>query len=302
MHVADVLRETMAALEPAARARGVDLVLDAAAPALGEPVLGDATRLRQILANLVHNAIKFTDRGGRVKLVADASAQAGNLHLACTVEDNGIGIEPDQLRRVFEPFEQADRSTTRRFGGTGLGLAIVRRLLDLMHGTIEVDSQPGQGSRFRVHVTFPLAEAEVAHANPTATTQARDLSRLRVLVAEDNPTNQIVEQALLQSLGIVRVTVAENGQEAVDIALREPQDLILMDCFMPVMDGYEATRVLRRSGVKVPIIALTANVLPEDRAALFDAGMVDCVPKPIDLEQLRRVIERYVVDARETSG
>jgi CheY-like chemotaxis protein len=246
-----------------------------------------------VLTNLVHNAIKFTRPGGRVDLKAGAEVHGGELRLEFVVSDSGVGIEASKLGKIFDPFEQADRSTTRRYGGTGLGLAIVKRLVDLMGGTVEVRSRPEQGSTFTVRLSLPLAAAERSE-DPAQPPRRGDFGHLRVLVAEDNPTNQLVAMAQLQSLGVQRVALAADGRKAVATALAEPFDLILMDIHMPEMDGCEAAAALRAAGVTVPIVAMTANVMEQDRLDYARAGMRDCVPKPMDLGRLREVLEQCV--------
>jgi CheY-like chemotaxis protein/anti-sigma regulatory factor (Ser/Thr protein kinase) len=260
------------------------------APELAQSVSGDATRLRQILTNVVHNAIKFTAPGGSVRVSAAVQPHEGGRQFVFEVCDTGIGIDASKLRRIFEPFEQADRSTTREFGGTGLGLAIVKRLIDMMGGRIDVESEPGKGSRFTIELVLPTAVP--APGVREAAERCAGFAKLRVLVVEDNPTNQMVATAQLNVLGIDQVSTAANGREAVDAALRNQFDLILMDIHMPVMDGYEATGLLRHSGVTTPIVAMTANVLPEDRAAYIQAGMIDYLAKPMDLARLRQLIQR----------
>jgi signal transduction histidine kinase/ActR/RegA family two-component response regulator len=285
-----LMRDTIAALSPAAAGRGVELQVQPLAPELAQSVTGDATRLRQVLTNLIHNAIKFTAPGGSVRISATVQPRQEMRQFVFEIRDTGIGIDASKLRRIFEPFEQADRSTTRRFGGTGLGLAIVKRLIDMMGGRIDVESEPGKGSRFKVELMLPTAGPPPGAG--VQTDRSADFAKLRVLVAEDNPTNQLVATAQLNALGIDQVSIAANGREAVDTALRGPFDLILMDIHMPDMDGFEATNTLRCSGVTTPIVAMTANVLPEDRAAYIEAGMVDCLAKPMDIERMRKLIQR----------
>jgi signal transduction histidine kinase len=294
-----LVKDVIASLLPAATARGVDLQVQPIAVALSETVSGDATRLRQMLTNLVHNAVKFTEAGGHVHVAVTAHPHDGFRRIAFEISDSGIGISASQLQRIFEPFEQADSSTTRQFGGTGLGLAIVRRLVELMGGSISVSSEPGKGSTFSLHLDLAVA-APALQPHAPAATAAHDQSpfgRLKVLVVEDNLTNQLVATALLNSMGIDNVSIAENGHAAVAAATGDRFDLILMDVHMPVMDGCDATRALRRTGVATPIVAMTANVMPEDRATYLDAGMVDCLPKPMDRMRLRQLIEDYCTAA-----
>jgi len=288
-----ILQDLLTSLAPAAAARGIDLYLQPMPAELSDTVSGDATRLRQVLANLVHNAIKFTDPGGTVRVGVTAQTCGNALQFVFEVSDSGIGIASEKLQHIFEPFEQAERSTTRKYGGTGLGLAIVKRLCELMGGSIEVKSAVGQGSTFTMRLALPNAAAEpVVHA-PGSDGHAADFGPLRVLLAEDNPTNQIVATAQLRALGIDRVTVAENGLEAVEVARQGRYDLILMDIQMPEMDGFDAARALRRAGVTTPIVAMTANVMPEERAAYLAAGMEDCLAKPMDLARLRQLVQQH---------
>jgi CheY-like chemotaxis protein/two-component sensor histidine kinase len=295
MRVDRVAQDVIATLLPSAQSKGVTLHLAPAPVEASVQVSGDATRLRQALTNLVHNAIKFTGSAGHVDVRLEVSSHPTAPTFVFSVADSGIGIEAEKLERIFEPFEQADRTTTRRFGGTGLGLAIVKRLTGLMGGSVEVHSELGKGSTFVIRLALPVcaADAEAEAEAERLPLAPATFHRLRVLVAEDNPTNQLVAAAQLQSLGIAEVTTANNGREALAEAAQAHFDLILMDIHMPEMDGCEAAMALRRAGSTVPIVAMTANVLPEDRAAYRDAGMVDYLSKPLSLNRLREVIERW---------
>lgn len=251
---------------------------------------GDPARIRQILLNLLSNAIKFTPAGW-VELRVDWQETAVEL----AVEDSGIGIPADKLPLLFENFVQVDSSTTRLYGGTGLGLAICRRLAEAMGGTIVCTSVPGKGSTFTVRLpllpaTAPAEEAGRADEAPP--------EGIRVLVAEDNRTNQKVVLGLLKKLGI-DATVAQNGQEAVEACERERFDLVLMDCQMPVLDGYGATRqILEKLGAEAPpIVALTAHAMEADRAKCLAAGMRDHMTKPVLLERLREVVREHCQSA-----
>jgi PAS domain S-box-containing protein len=281
-----------------AKARGRDVrfefTRDDAVPAR---VRGDEVRFRQILLNLVGNAEKFTERGHvRVTLAPAPAADAGCVGLAVAVEDTGIGIEAEALGRLHEPFVQADVSTTRRFGGTGLGLAIVQRLLRLMGGALEIDSEPGRGSTFRFVVVFerapePAAEPVRAAAPPPGGDD-RVLAEHRVLFVDDNPVNRLVGERMLRRLG-ADVETAVDGQGAIEAWVRGPWDLVLMDCHMPVVDGHEATRTIRGlepAGARTPILALTADARPGLEDACRASGMDGVLTKPIALGVLRDAV------------
>ena len=239
-------------------------------------VEGDPTRLRQVLLNLVSNAVKFTE-GGVVR--CEVHWRDGTLVLA--VQDSGIGISPEAQQRLFAPFVQADASITRNYGGTGLGLAIVRRLAVAMGGGVTVRSEPGRGSRFEVTLRAPVGAPPARAEVPVAATRP-----LQVLLVEDNAVNQLVSSRLLEKLGHA-VRIEANGAKALVAMETGTFDLVLMDCHMPEMDGYEATRALRARGVDVPIFALSAAVTIEDRERCTAAGMNGFIPKPIDQARLQ---------------
>jgi CheY-like chemotaxis protein len=271
-----------ALLDQLARERHDELVI-AVADDVPAWVVGDAVRLRQVVLNLVSNALKFTTNG---HVQVDVTAVGGQLKLAVT--DSGIGMTAEVLSRLFTPFAQADASTTRRFGGTGLGLAIVRRLVDAMKGSVTATSAPGEGSCFTV--TLPLVAAEAPLPEPAR--EAAPCRRLRVLVAEDNPVNQRVALRLLEQLGH-DVVVAGNGVEALQQLDGEPFDVVLMDCHMPVMDGFETTRTLRTSPrPRVPVFALTASSLPEERARCLECGMDEVLTKPVRRDDLEAALRK----------
>ncbi|MDY0012370.1 MAG: ATP-binding protein [Rhodocyclaceae bacterium] len=284
------LQETLAAplkvLAHKAHEKGLDLIFDPD-PGLPETVSSDPVRLRQILTNLLGNAIKFTEQG-RVTLQAQVATQKdGGECLHIVVIDTGIGIPADRLPGIFEAFSQADSSVTRRFGGTGLGLTISRELAERMGGRLWAESAPGQGSTF--HLVLPLARASrLIAAGTTAPPRAAPGRSLEILLAEDHPVNQTVAMSLLKRMGH-QITLANNGEEAVNAVVeRLPGtfDVILMDMQMPVLDGLEATRKLRRMGYEGPIIAMTANAMAEDRTRCLEAGMNDYLSKPINAEEL----------------
>jgi signal transduction histidine kinase/ActR/RegA family two-component response regulator len=275
---------------PEARRKGIELrvTVDAGLPAR---VVGDRGRLRQVLTNLVGNAMKFTLQG-TVELRLKAGTPAGRIGFA--VADTGIGIAPEAQQRIFRPFEQADGSTSRRYGGTGLGLAIVSQLVRQMGGEAALESEPGRGSTFSFEIDLPAADgaSETAPAARTASAGARQ--GLRVLLVDDNPVNLRLAARLLEREGHHPATAAD-GQQALAALAAEPYDVVLMDVQMPVMDGLEATQELRRreagSGRRVPVIALTAHAFPEDRTRCLAAGMDGYLAKPVAREQLLAALD-----------
>lgn len=278
-------------------------------------LLGDPVRLRQILFNLVGNAFKFTETGSiavRVSLLPTPSgaavdaAPASVCGLRFSVRDTGIGLTAEQCQRLFRSFEQADNSTTRKYGGTGLGLAICKRLVEMMGGEIGVLSTPGEGSEFWFTAFFkqlprsttPLAAQPVAAVDPQEAAFAL-APAVRILLVEDHPVNRMVMQGLLKRLGGSVAAVAENGQIALDLVAAQPPgqafDLVLMDTQMPVMDGLEATRRLRQGGFRAPIVGVSAGALAEERQAALDAGVSDYVLKPVNLQTLGAALARALV-------
>jgi signal transduction histidine kinase len=258
------------------------------APDVPRHVRSDPSRLRQILSNLVANAVKFT-RQGQVDLSTKRLPGTADL-VEFTVTDTGLGIADEFLPHLFEPFTQQDVGTSRRFGGTGLGLAIVQQLTGLLGGQVSVESVAGQGSCFRVRLPLPPAEAKP----PGSVWGGLEESprALRVLVVDDHSTNRLVATSLLRKLGCGTVEEANDGKEAVERALAQPYDLVLMDCEMPVMDGYEATRRLRAAGCKSQIVAFTANVMVGARERCLAAGMDDYLSKPVSVDKLRMALDR----------
>ncbi|HET8744064.1 MAG TPA: ATP-binding protein [Ramlibacter sp.] len=261
-------------------------------------VQGDAGRLRQILNNLLSNALKFTAAGEFGLLVGRSALGRGSDMLRFTVHDTGIGIPFEVQQRLFTRFTQADRATSRRYGGTGLGLAIVKQLTDMMGGTILLQSEPGRGTSVRCELPLPpLPPERVPTRWPD--TQAPPLRphAARVLVAEDNETNQVVVRGLLAQAGYRDVTVVGDGVEALAAMAAADYDLVLMDCRMPRMDGYEAARRLRAQGFTQPIIALTANAAAGERERCLAWGMNEYLSKPIDAAQLARVLAEWTGQA-----
>jgi PAS domain S-box-containing protein len=302
--IADLpLRETIeqscAPVRLQADAKGVQLELQIADD-VPEQARGDGRRLRQVLLNLVANAVKFTAAGSVVVRVSLLPGAKGDLPIRVEVADTGIGIEQSILADVFEPFTQADASTTRIYGGTGLGLTIARELVTLMSGTIGAESEPGTGSTFWIEI--PLGRAQSNDGRPAGSSATRVTARTpwdtppSVLVAEDSPVNQIVTVRTLERCGC-HVDVVSDGRQALDALARQHYDAVLMDCEMREMDGYNATAELRRReyGTRhTPVIAMTARALPEDRARCLAAGMDDYVSKPIRREQLIDTLRRWI--------
>lgn len=258
------------------------------APEIPRWVTTDPLRLRQILNNLLSNAWKFTD-GGRVSLrVMSESVADGGRQLIFEVKDTGIGISPVVQEKLFVRFSQADASTTRKYKGTGLGLAISRQLTRLLGGDIELTSVPGEGSVFSVHLPLVAAPAPAVSAVDERSAALR--REASILVVDDVEVNRLLIEAMLQSHGYVDLVFASNGVEALEACAQRHFDLILMDCQMPVMDGYEATRKLRQKGVATHIIALTASVLQQDKVRCMEAGMTSHMSKPILPEALGSAI------------
>jgi two-component system sensor histidine kinase/response regulator len=286
--VEDVIR----LLAESARSAGITIEQDVA-PDVPQYVEGDGVRLRQILLNLASNAVKFT-REGRVSVsVGAVGGPEDRPTLEFAVEDTGVGIDPEVLPSLFAPFKQADASTTRRYGGTGLGLAISKELVRAMGGEIGASSEPGKGSRFwfRLPMRVP-GGANESEDRQTDRAEPHGPLNLRLLVVEDNAMGQLVARKLLEKMGC-SVEVAGDGQAAIELWRAKPYDAILMDCQMPVMDGFEATRRIRAEeppGVHVPIIALTANAMAADEAACLEAGMDWHVAKPIEPQRLWNVL------------
>jgi signal transduction histidine kinase/ActR/RegA family two-component response regulator len=283
----------------AAVARDKPIVLDCSLPAeLPARVAGDPVRLRQLLINLLNNAVKFTDRGRIDVEVSLLGLEAdGALRLRFDVRDSGIGIAPEHLGSVFDAFTQADASTTRRHGGSGLGLAIAKELVDLMGGRLGVDSRLGAGSTFWFELTLRPTDDGTPEAVSQPLPFDASVSLARVLLAEDDSINQMVVEAMLTRLGC-EVDIAEDGAAACTAAAHTRYDMILMDCHMPVIDGFEATRRIRddeaRSRVaRTPIVALTADALAGDRERCLEAGMDDYITKPVSVATLAGAVERW---------
>jgi signal transduction histidine kinase/CheY-like chemotaxis protein len=305
--VEKVLEASLAGFAATAEAKGLSLKLELAAEAHGVR-RGDPARVRQVVANFVSNALKFTSQGG-VTLRVSGLGEGGREGLQIAVEDTGVGIAPDKMRLLFRKFSQVDASTTRRFGGTGLGLAICQELAALMGGRVWVESVEGRGSTFFATLAAPVAGEAVA-AEPATTAELPELPEmterpLRLLAAEDNPTNRLVLSTIMQVFGF-ELVLAENGVQAVEAWRAESFDAILMDVQMPEMDGVQATRAIRalelQSGrARTPIIALSANAFAHQISEYLAAGMDAHVAKPIELAALQAALDVVLQDHHPTA-
>ena len=308
-----LLAESLELFAQQASRKGLDLLADLP-PDETLVVRGDALRLRQIVVNLLGNAVKFTARGEillRLQLIENGE---NGLSFELSVSDTGIGIPLEAQRRIFEHFAQADGSTSRQFGGTGLGLAICQRLVEMMGGQISVDSQSGKGARFSVRLSLPRGQlpedvaVKAVSSPPEAPESSPALAgrtlRGRVLLAEDNESNLILARAQLERFGLAVVT-AGDGEQVLEILATEPVDLVLMDCQMPRLDGFAACETLRQreaaSGRRLPVIALTANVMTGVRERCVAAGMDDYLPKPYSGTELWAVLTRWLPAAEALS-
>jgi len=281
-----------------ARGRGLDLLTHMPSELADQVLLGDPLRLGQVLINISGNAVKFTEHGSISIRVAILENNPNDMLLCFSVQDTGIGISEENMARLFSAFEQADNSMTRLYGGTGLGLAISQRLVNLMGGHIDVESKLGVGSLFRFTIRLPKgSERSGALSSKSAESAAdrlrREYSGVSVLLVEDEPINQEVARSLLEEVGL-QVDVAEDGQQAVEMAGKCLYSAILMDMQMPNMSGVEAAVAIREGGGKVPIVAMTANAFAEDRAHCLEAGMNDFLTKPVDPERLYEVLLKWM--------
>lgn len=289
----EILRSVDSVIAVLARDKGISFHTVVQYP-MPTQIVGDPTRWKQILLNLCGNAVKFTARGG---VTVTVSYDQASSVLKCCVEDSGIGLSAEQVGKLFQPFTQADNSVTRKYGGTGLGLHLVRHLAERMGGQVTLESEPGRGSEFTVCIVAPMADGaqllSVApkEANESAVGVKSLPARMagRILLAEDGPDNRKLIAAFLGKLGL-DLALAENGEQAVELALGGDFDVVLMDIQMPVLDGVGATQLLRAAGFDRPIVALTANVMTEDVRRYLRSGCTHCLAKPIDFAALTRLL------------
>jgi CheY-like chemotaxis protein/nitrogen-specific signal transduction histidine kinase len=299
--VSGMLASLHEALDDGAKRKGIVLHthIQEDVPSL---LVGDGRRIEQILLNLAGNAVKSTEQGEvnvRIGTYLNEAAGAGYFVLMAEVSDTGGGIPGDRLDAVFEPFMQMDGTYTRKYAGTGLELNVAKRLVDLLGGTLDVESESGKGTTIRVSLLVETSNESVSA--PLAGSSTVTVRRLNILLAEDDPTNQYATRRILENQGHT-VACAARGEEVLDVVKAQRFDVILMDIEMPGMDGIEATRCIREvdSGVNDPevcIVALTAHTMPEDRDRFVEAGMSGFIAKPIDVEELRKALARITVDA-----
>ena len=296
--IQELFRVCQAIIAPKALEKGVTLFCYAE-PSVGKKLLGDPTKLRQVLLNLLSNAVKFTNVG-IVKLLSNVNEESeDSVTMHFEVKDSGIGLTPEQVNRIFDPFMQADNGTTRKYGGTGLGLPITKNIIDMMGGDLAVESTPGIGSKFSFDLTFKTINIPAETREVTIEKLEKPSFSGEVLICEDNRLNQQVICEHLSRVGLKSI-VAINGKEGVDYVRERnnkgepPFDLIFMDIHMPVMDGLEASAELEKAGNKTPVVALTANVMPTDKETYRQFGMPDCLSKPFTAQELWICLLKYL--------
>jgi len=305
----DIIEHCRSLLLPKSKEKDIELKCHAE-PVKGKMLLGDPVRLRQVITNILTNAVRFTNEGIVELSAINKDIEEDKVRVYIEVKDTGIGMTPEQVERVYEPFTQADNSITRRFGGTGLGLAITKDIIELMGGTLEAESKLGVGSTFSFELTFCTIDEDsvVADEKPVTTELQKPKFNAEILVCEDNTLNQAVISEHLSRVG-VRVVIAKNGKEGVDIVKErisrsisseesimviKPFDLIFMDVHMPVMDGLQAALKITEMGVETPIIAVTANIMSHDMEYYKSCGMKETLGKPFSAIDLWKCLLRYL--------
>ena len=296
MNLIVITKNIIAGLKSYATEKGIQLKLFTD-ECLNKTIIGDPTRISQVINNLVHNAIKFTSNG-YVKLELSVESETNDhITVKVSIKDTGIGIEPEKQKLIFEQFTQADSSISRNFGGTGLGLAISKKLLKLQNTNLHLISEVGKGSEFYFIQTFAIAtnqKNEISFSKTINLPQinAKPLKGISILLVEDNEMNILVAETFLDGWG-VKVDIARNGQEAVEKVDETKYHLILMDISMPVMDGYTATKIIRAKGIKTPVIALTASLASEVESQTSACGFNDIIVKPFIPEELYKKVYYY---------
>lgn len=292
VNIAELALKLKKVFERVAREKSLDITTTID-ESITKPVMGDTTRLSQILSNLISNAIKFTKKGGVEIKIEELRREGNSITLRFSVTDTGIGISQEDQQKIFESFTQASSSVTREFGGTGLGLAITRKLLNLQEVDLHLRSERGKGAEFWFVQTFEMGEEEASFVRKPDVIGESQLNRANILLVEDNKINILVAEKFLKKWGVF-IDVALNGHEAVEKVKARNYDLILMDLQMPVMDGYEASKRIRELGISTPIIALTASAMMGDREKIKKFGINDHVLKPFNPKELQNKLERYL--------
>jgi len=296
--IKNLMKELMVLLKQKADEKNVELKTEIDKE-LPEAIKGDSVRIRQILANLMTNAIKFTEKGAVTIKISVLEKIEKTVRLRIEVNDTGIGIPDAAQKKLFNSFTQADGTTTRKYGGTGLGLAIVRQLVTMMRGRLGVNSEEGKGSSFWVEINFEIPAREKLESGQESPAVVNDVLQGHILLVEDNPVNQVVAKKMLEKAGL-SYEVANNGEEAVDrLKQSHTFNLVLMDCQMPVMDGYAATEALRAQEKetgqeRLPVVAMTANAMEGDKEKCLSAGMDDYVAKPVNQQVLKETLGRWL--------
>lgn len=287
-----ILYDVQSLTNPTAIEKGLDFQI-IIPPNLPKELIGDSTRVRQILLNLISNSIKFTDEGSITIQVDVEFIDSESLFITTSVIDTGIGMTQKQMENIFAEFQQADSSTTRMYGGTGLGTSISKKIIQLMGGEITVQSQPGKGSTFKFVIPFEASHNEEVQEKPQISFEKN--YQKTILLAEDNLINQKLALKVFSSLGL-ETDIANNGKEAIELAFNNDYSIILLDIQMPTMDGLEAIAKLKEANYAKPILAMTANIMPEEVKRYQRAGFSDFISKPIEIEQLVDKFDKYLSD------